>query len=184
MSEMAAECQRGGLVPLVDCVIPIPNRFRLAESERMYVATMGEVMIALDRAGVDANVTVLGLSPVTPGDRSGEADESADVARSTIRSLREAGVGDIAGIVFKPAGRAGNLTAHLAAMQWTSPNWPIGFLLSSSVLASIARIWKGRPDRLAAAQHELQASLTCTSAVLRAGLNEMRRRNGHAWWDV
>ena len=169
----AAACQRGGLVPLLDCSPATRPRDGWAESEHAHTTAVAAVIAELRHAGVDLAAVLLGVTPVVPGHRTCHADVSEDVAVATVRSLREAGACGAAGVLFTPPRRDGRLTAHLAAVQWLRPQQPIGFCLGSALLRSVAAVWRGRPDRVAAAQHELRARFATTTAVLRAGIREL-----------
>ncbi|GEL20519.1 class I fructose-bisphosphate aldolase [Pseudonocardia asaccharolytica] len=179
----AAICQRGGLVPVVECVVRVADQDTIEQVEVVHTRTVGAVMSALDAAKVDLAATVLGANLVLPGRRAGQTAASEDVAMASVRSLREAGAGSVAGIVFTPSGQPRHLAAHLAAMQWCQPGWPISFCQGRSLLAPTAAVWRGRPDRVAPAQNELRSRLGTTLAVLRAGRSEVTRRDGQAWWD-
>jgi fructose-bisphosphate aldolase class I len=183
VAQWAALCQAAGIAPFVDCVVVRRGHHGLGDAERAHTEAVGIVIGALDAADVDLANTLLGSSLVVPGARSSEAATAEDIARATLRSLRNAGAKHVAGIAFTPTGKPGRLTAHLAAMQWLSPDWPIGFCLGRSMLTRIARVWRGRPENVADAQAELHNRLNSAQAVLRAGLNEVDRRGGVAWWD-
>jgi fructose-bisphosphate aldolase class I len=173
VAEWAAACRHGGLVPLLGCRSTTPPRSGLAESEHAHTTAIAAVITALHRAGVDPATVLLGIRPVVPGHRSWQADAAEDVAVATVRSLREAGACAVAGVVVSPPRRDRQLAAHLSAMQWLRPGWPIGFCLGTTVLAPVAAVWRGRPDRVGAAQRELCRRFTATSAVLRAGMREL-----------
>lgn len=181
-AEWATACQRGGVVPIVECVVRSSAHLGLTEAEEAHTAAVAAAVTALDQADADPAATVLGVSPVVPGRRSSQVDASEDVARATMRSLRTAGARALTGIVFTPPLQARHLTAHLAAMQWVDPDWPIGYCLGSDLLATVAAVWRGRPDRVTAAQRELRSHFVSTTAVLRAGRNEVRRRSGQDRW--
>jgi len=163
----AAACLRGGLVPLVEYHVTAGPHDGLGAPESAHTAAIGALMAQLHRAGVDPAGVLLGVRPVVPGPRSSEADAAEDCARATVRSL--AGACGVAGVVFTPQPRrAGRLAAHLAAVQWLRPGWAVGFGLGTGVLSPVAAAWRGRPGRVAAAQHELLTRFTCVSGVLRA----------------
>lgn len=164
----ASACQRAGLVPLVEYHLTAGPHDCLAAAEAAHTVAIGALMAALHRAGTDPGGVLLGVRPVVPGTRSSEVDAAEDCARATVRSLRDAGACAVAGVVFSPPRRAGQLAAHLAAVQWLRPGWTVGFCLGASLLAPVAKAWRGRPERVAGARHELLTRLTCVSAVLRA----------------
>ncbi|MFC4947313.1 class I fructose-bisphosphate aldolase [Pseudonocardia sp. GCM10023141] len=174
VAELAAACQRNGLVPLVDCATFVPGRSPLVESEQRHTAVLAALAAAFDRCGVDPAATVLGLDPVAPGTRSHQADDPVDGAMATLRSLRASGIGAVAGIVFRPPGGLRSLAAQLGALQRLCPEQRIGLLLGTGALTAAAMAWRGRPERVGAAHHELQTGLTGGVAVLRAGLAEAR----------
>lgn len=178
VAQWAACCQAGGLVPFVDLVVLVPARYRLADAARHHRAAVAGVLDALEAADADLAGTLLGSSLVVPGRRSSEAATADDIARATVGSLGAAGTGGIGGVVFTPTGRAGRLTAHLAAMQQLHPEWPVGFCLGRSLLTSVARVWRGRAENVADAQAELHNRLNCAHAALRAGLIEARAAAG------
>jgi fructose-bisphosphate aldolase, class I len=163
----AAACQRGGLVPLLDCEVETARHDGFAQAEHAHTAALTLVIAELRRAGVDLGALLLGVRPVVPGRRCSQVDASDDVAVATARSLREAGACGVAGVVFGPP-RRDRLAAHLAAVAWRRPGLPIGYCLGETLLAPVAAVWRGRPRRVPAAQHELRGRFTTTSAVLRA----------------
>ncbi|MFC5994631.1 class I fructose-bisphosphate aldolase [Pseudonocardia hispaniensis] len=179
----ASICQRGGLLPFVECAVRVSDQDTIEQAEDAHTRAIGSVMVALEAAKVDLAATVLGASLVLPGRRSRQTADSEDVAMATVRSLRAAGADGVTGIAFTSSGQPRYLAAHLAAMQWCRPAWPIGFCQGRSLLGPIAAVWRGRPDRVAPAQNELRSRLNTTLAVLRAGRSEVTRRDGLAWWD-
>lgn len=161
---LAAACQR--IVPLVDCTTFVSGRSPLSESEQVHTAVLAALAAALDHCGVDRAAVVLGLDPVAPDARSHQADDAVDVAMATHRGLRAAG------IVFRAPGRRKNIAAQLGALQRLCPDQRIGLLAGTGALGAAALAWRGRPEQVGAAHHELQAALIGGVAMLRAGLAE------------
>lgn len=178
----AAICQRSALTPLIECTVRIPARQRLDEAERLHRTAVAAVTAEMRTAGVDLTKVLWTVNPVVPGRRSSRIATSEDVARATIRSLRHAGVNPAAGVALTPGDQPLQFTAHLAAVQGIGAGWPLGFCLGRSLLDPIARVWRGRPDRVHAAQRELRARLTSAVTVLRAGLDEAGCRGRETWW--
>lgn len=172
----AAQCQRSGLVPLLDCRSATPRHRRLAESEQDLTTALGTLLAELPGVDVDPTAALLGIRPVVPGHRSWEAGDSAEVAAATVRSLRAAGACRLAGVVVGPPRRAEHLTAHLVAMHWLRPPWTTGFCLGRTALAILAATWRGRPERAAGAQRALRTVFADTSATVGAAGRELAGR--------
>lgn len=176
VARWAATCLLGGLAPFVDCVVLVRPHHRLEDAEQVHSTAVGTVLDALSAARVDAGSTLLGSSLVVPGRRSSAVATPEDIARATIASLRAAGADGIGGVAFTSTGRSGRLAAHLAATQWLSPDWPVGYCVGRSMLTGIAQVWRGRAGNVTEAQAELHNRLNCAQAGLRAGLDEGDRR--------
>lgn len=166
LAEWAADRQRDGVVPLVECVVRVGERDTMATAALRHTDALRPVLTALDGAGVDRAGCLLGVGLPLPGHRARDVATSDDVARASRACLREARADGIAGVVFAAPGQPGQLAGHLVAMRWLSPDWPIGFRLGADTLADVARIWRGRPQLVAAAQRELMRQLGTMSRTL------------------
>ncbi|HEY4008169.1 MAG TPA: class I fructose-bisphosphate aldolase [Pseudonocardia sp.] len=167
VAEWAASCQREHVVPLAECVVRADQRDSLAQAQSRHTDALRALLAALDRAGVERAGCLLGLGMALPGRRARTAT-SDDVARASADCVRAARVDGIAGVVFTASGRPEELLGYLVAMQWLGPGWPIGFRLGADLLADVARVWRGRPDLVAAGQRELIGQLLRVSRTLLA----------------
>jgi fructose-bisphosphate aldolase class I len=167
VAEWAASCQREHVVPLAECVVRTDERDPLAQAQSRHTDALRALLAALDRAGVERAGCLLGVGMALPGRRARTAT-SDDVARASADCVRAARVDGIAGVVFTASGRPEALLGYLVAMQWLGPGWPIGFRLGADLLADVARVWRGRPDLVAAGQRELIGQLLRVSRTLLA----------------
>ena len=109
---------------------------------------------------------LLEIDPVLPGSRHAEVASPDDAARATVRALREAGIGEIGGVVLRAPRRLSDLPAHLDAMVRSTPIVRWGFAVELSALVPARAARRGH-DR--AVQYEVRSRLDGLVRVLRAG---------------
>ncbi|WP_408635070.1 class I fructose-bisphosphate aldolase [Pseudonocardia autotrophica] len=180
-AEWAGACLRGGLTPVIDCVVRVADVDGIDRVERVHSRVVCAAVEALRSAGADVAATVIGATVVTPGRRRLDA-EVHHVARMTMHSLRRADA-RLAGVVLTSVVPDPRMVAYVGAVHWMRPEWPVGFCLGRSVLEPAARIWRGEAGRGADAQRHVAAELSRVAAVLRVGRAEVTRREGRAWWN-
>ncbi|MGE3286117.1 MAG: class I fructose-bisphosphate aldolase [Pseudonocardia sp.] len=162
----AVACRDSGTVPLLRCRVPVSLRAPLGAAQARLRDAAEQLLAALAHRDVDPARILLEIDPVLPGPRHAEVASPDDAARATVRALREAGVGDIGGVVLRAPQRLSDLAAYLDAMLRSAPTVRWGFAVDMSGLVPARAARRGQ-DR--AVQYEVRARLEGLVRVLRAG---------------
>ena len=129
LARYAALCQEGGLVPIVEPEVLIEGEHTIETCGEVTAGVLRAVFAQLAEQGVDLEAVVLKPSMVVPGTGSGQRATVAEVAATTIRTLRASVPAAVAGIAFLSGGQSAEIaTAHLDAMNRLGPHpWPLTF---------------------------------------------------------
>ena len=159
LARYAAICQAAGLVPIVEPEVLMDTDHTIERCEEVTEWTLNAVYDALYLNRVALEGSVLKPSMVISGKGCPQQAGVAEVAERTVRVLKRAVPGAIAGVVFLSGGQSDELaTAHLNAMnkQYASRlPWPLSFSYGRALQHPSLKAWKGEAANVAAGQAAL-----------------------------
>jgi fructose-bisphosphate aldolase class I len=171
LARYAAICQAAGLVPIVEPEVLMDTDHTIERCEEVTEWALNALYDALYASRVVLEGTVLKPSMVISGKGCPKQAGVAEVAERTVRVLKRAVPGAVAGIVFLSGGQSDELaTEHLNAMNKTFAGklpWPVSFSYGRALQAPSLKAWKGASANVAAGQAALlhrsrMNSLACT----------------------
>jgi fructose-bisphosphate aldolase, class I len=157
LARFAALSQEAGLVPIVEPEVLMDGDHSIDRcyeaTARMLRALFGE----LDRAGIESSGTLLKTNMVLSGKDAPERAGAEEVARTTIRCLKETVPPEIPGVVFLSGGQSDeDATAHLNEMNRIGGvPWELSFSYGRALQAPALEAWKGDASNVDAAQRAL-----------------------------
>ncbi len=170
LARYAALCQEQGLVPIVEPEVLMSGLHPLERCEEVTGRVLQAVFDALFEAGVSLEGVLLKPSMVLPGSDSEEQASVEEVAQATLRTLARHVPPAVPGIVFLSGGQGHvQATEHLNALnRLEGPKpWALSFSYGRALQDEALEIWKGRRERVPAAQRAFRHRALCVSAAAR-----------------
>ena len=159
LARYAAICQAAGLVPIVEPEVLMDGDHTIERCEEATVNTLNAVYEALHLHRVTLEQSVLKPSMVISGKDCTRQAGAEEVAERTVRVLKRAVPGAVAGIVFLSGGQSDErATEHLNAMNKMFAGqlpWPLSFSYGRALQQPSLKAWKGSPANVAQAQAAL-----------------------------
>ncbi len=166
LAQYALECQKAGLVPMVEPEVLLDGNHSLQASAKVLEQTLVAVFDELKKAGVAPEGVILKSSMAISGKDSGVKDTPTQVAKTTIDVFKKVLPAELAGVVFLSGGQSEvQATANLNAMnQSRTPvngtamhltgdlPWPLTFSYARALQDGATKTWKGLKENLQAAQ--------------------------------
>ncbi|MBD2037503.1 fructose-bisphosphate aldolase class I [Leptolyngbya sp. FACHB-321] len=169
LARYAALCQEGGLVPIVEPEVLMDGDHTLERSYAVHHDVLKAVFDALYVQGVEPDQMILKPSMVISGQDCPQQASVEDVARLTIKCLRERVPAAVPGCAFLSGGQSDEVaTAHLNAMNATFKDqlpWKLTFSYGRALHQAALEAWKGEDANISAAQKELYRRAKCNSAA-------------------
>lgn len=163
----AAIVQEHNMVPMVEPEVLFEGTHTLERSTEVLHKTLTILFETLQSYKVSLPGLILKTSMALPGSTSGIALESRDIARETVRVLKEAVPATTAGIVFLSGGQTPvqatenlNAIAQIGAMPW-----PVTFSYSRALEEPVLEAWRGLDENVEVAQKALHHRLSLNVAA-------------------
>lgn len=163
----AALSQETGLVPVVEPEVLMDGDHDIERCAEATVAALSGVFPVLREYRVALEGMLLKPNMVLPGKQSPKQASVAQVAETTMRSLRRVVPAAVPGIVFLSGGQSPELaTEHLNAMNALGPHpWEVGFSFARALQDPAMKTWKGMAANVPAAQRQFYHRAKCNSAA-------------------
>ncbi len=154
LARYAALAQEAGIVPIVEPEVLMDGDHDIATCEKVTTWVLKEVFQQLFYARVPLEGIVLKPNMIVPGKKCAKQNSVGDVARATVRVLKDCVPSAVPGIAFLSGGQSDEeATAHLSAMNALGGlPWPLTFSYGRALQAAPQKAWSGKPENLAAGQ--------------------------------
>lgn len=156
LARYAALCQEGGLVPIAEPEVLMDGDHTLMQSYGVHHEVLKTVFDALYVQGVEPDQMILKPSMVIPGEDASKQASVEDVARFTVKCLRERVPAAVPGCAFLSGGQSDELaTAHLNAMNSLFKDqlpWKLTFSYGRALQQVAMQTWNGKDANVSAAQ--------------------------------
>lgn len=168
LARYAALCQEGGLTPIVEPEVLMDGDHTLMRSYAVHHEVLKAVFDELYIQGVEPDQMILKPSMVIPGEKCPQQASVEDVARFTVKCLRERVPAAVPGCAFLSGGQSDALaTAHLNAMHTLFDDlpWQLTFSYGRALQQAAMQTWNGQDANVAAAQKALYHRAKLNSAA-------------------
>ena len=170
LARYAALCQEAGLVPIVEPEVLMDGGHTIERCAAVTSATLKAVFDELYIHQVALEGMLLKPNMVISGMKCASQAGVEQVARETVRVLREFVPAAVPGIVFLSGGQRAELaTEHLNAMNALGPQaWALSYSYGRALQAPALAAWKGQESGVAAGQKAFYHRAQCNSAACAA----------------
>lgn len=156
LARYAALAQESDLVPIVEPEVLMDGMHDFERSEHVTYQVLKVVFNKLSEHGIYFPGMLLKPNWVHPGKESGQTVTDEEIAKATIRVLKETVPADVPGVVFLSGGDApGESTSHLDVMNEidTTP-WQLSFSFGRALQEPVLKDWQGKSENVKLAQDE------------------------------
>lgn len=156
LAQYASSCQGAGLVPMVESEVLLDGDHSLADSMRVIIHVLTEVVRRLEQANVRLDLTIVKTGMAARGSTN-NVENHESVGAATARVLSEALPPAIGGVVFLSGGMSElEATRNLNEFsQIASCPWPVSFSFGRALQNSALKRWAADPSRFEEARVEL-----------------------------
>lgn len=154
LARYARASQEAGIVPMVEPEVLINGTHSIDRSEAVLAETIRITFDELVRYRVELEGVILKSSMALPGDESGFEMDPADVAKRTVRALRESVPAGVPGVVFLSGGQTPEeATENLNEIARLEPlPFEIAFSYARALQGPALEAWGGKGDNWDTAQ--------------------------------
>lgn len=155
LARYAKICHEEGFVPIVEPEVLIDGEHSIGQCEKVTLHVLQEVYAALRREGVALKYTILKPSMVISGKQAKDRAGVEEVAKRTIKVLRQAVPPEVPSINFLSGGQSPEeATAHLNAMHKLGEKlpWYVSFSYARALQEPALKAWQGREEGMEAGQ--------------------------------
>jgi fructose-bisphosphate aldolase class I len=155
LARYAALAQEAGLVPIVEPEVLMDGDHTIDDCEIITEEALRSVFAELAIQEVELEGILLKPNMVISGKDCPEQADVEEVARRTVRTLKQAVPAAVPGIVFLSGGQSDEVaTLHLNAMNKLegTPPWRLSFSYGRALQAAPLKAWGGSADNLKAGQ--------------------------------
>jgi fructose-bisphosphate aldolase class I len=157
LARFAALSQEAGLVPIVEPEILMDGDHSIERCYDATARTLNALFEELRAARVELEGTLLKTNMILSGKDAADQAGIDEVARETVRVLKETVPAEIPGVVFLSGGQSDELsTARLNAMnKLGGAPWELSFSYGRALQAPSLNAWKGDEANIEAGQKAL-----------------------------
>lgn len=148
LARYARASQEAGIVPMVEPEVLINGTHSIDRSEAVLAETIRITFDELVRYRVELEAVILKSSMALPGDDSGFEMDPVDVAKRTVRALRESVPSGVPGVVFLSGGQTPEeATENLNEIARLEPlPFEIAFSYARALQGPALEAWSGKGE--------------------------------------
>jgi fructose-bisphosphate aldolase class I len=167
LARFAALSQEAGLVPIVEPEVMMDGHHTVDACFDVTARTLSALYTQLHSHRVALEGTLLKTNMVLSGKDAPTQAGREEVARETLRCLRETVPPAVPGVVFLSGGQDDvPATVHLNEMNKLGPHaWELSFSYGRALQAPALKAWKGDASNVEAGQRELLLRARCNGAA-------------------
>ncbi len=154
LARYAALAQENGIVPIVEPEVLMDGDHDIARCADVTTWTLKEVFQQLFYADVALEGMILKPNMIVPGMKCAKQNSVQEVAKATVKVLKECVPSAVPGIAFLSGGQSDeDATAHLSAINAIGGlPWPVTFSYGRALQHAPQVAWSGKADNVAKAQ--------------------------------
>ena len=154
LARYAALAQENGIVPIVEPEVLMDGDHTIGRCEQVTTWVLKEVFQQLFYANVALEGIVLKPNMIVPGKKCAKQNSVEDVARATVKVLKDCVPSAVPGIAFLSGGQSDEeATAHLDGINRIGGlPWNVTFSYGRALQAAPQAAWSGKADNIAKGQ--------------------------------
>jgi len=156
MVKYAKVSQAAGLVPIVEPEVLLEGKHTTTRCEEIETKVLKLLFEKLVAEGVDLTSLILKTSMVLPGKDNGVKTASLEVAKVTVRTLKNSIPPNISGVVFLSGGQSPDeATNNLNEIEKNLDGltFPVSFSFARALQEEALKVWCGLDENIKAAQN-------------------------------
>ncbi len=167
LARYASLCQETGLVPIVEPEVLMDGGHDIGRCEEVTTATLNSVFSELHGHRIVLEGVLLKPNMVLSGKECPKQVGPSEVAKATVRCLRDTVPAAVPGIVFLSGGQGPELaTEHLNAMNALGEHpWELSFSYGRALQDLTLKAWRGEKANVPAAQKIFYHRAKCIGAA-------------------
>jgi fructose-bisphosphate aldolase class I len=167
LARYAVICQQNDLVPVVEPEVLMDGFHNIHQCAEVTEAVLQSVFAELHDHRVVPEAMLLKPNMVLSGKECPEQAGSAEVAETTVRTLRRAVPSAVPGIVFLSGGQSSRqATENLNLMNAMGVHpWQLSFSYGRALQEPVLETWRGDTEMISAAQEQFFHRARCNSAA-------------------
>ena len=157
LADYAKVVQENHMVPMVEPEVLMDGTHSIQECFDATSRCLNTLFAALDERRVNIKGTILKPNMVTSGSEVAHKADKNEVAKQTIKCLKENVPSDLPGITFLSGGQSDlDSTAHLDAMNKIGGfSWKLSFSYGRALQQPALKAWMGKKENASLAQEAL-----------------------------
>ena len=157
LADYAKVVQENHMVPMVEPEVLMDGTHSIQECFDATSRCLNTLFAALDERRVNIKGTILKPNMVTSGSEVAHKADKNEVAKQTIKCLKENVPNDLPGITFLSGGQSDlDSTAHLDAMNKIGGfSWKLSFSYGRALQQPALKAWMGKKENASLAQEAL-----------------------------
>ena len=169
LTEYAIECQKAGIVPIVEPEIVYNGYYSIDQSAKMTGKILDKLFEELTHAGVNLRACILKVNMVIAGKNFKNPSSPEEVGEKTAEVLKNHVPEDLAGVVFLSGGQTPEqATDNLAAITKQGPYpWPVTFSFARALQDPALYAWAGDNHNAEKARQAFADRLIANQAALK-----------------
>ena len=155
LARYAALCQEADVVPMVEPEMIMEGSHTIARCYEVTAEVLKRLFAEMAEQGVVLEAVILKVSMVLPGKDCPEQASPEEVAKQTLRCLKENVPANVGGVVFLSGGQSDALsTLHLNLMHQTGEGlpWPLSFSYGRAIQSPALKAWAANRGGVTEAQ--------------------------------
>jgi fructose-bisphosphate aldolase class I len=154
LARYAALAQENGIVPIVEPEVLMDGDHDITRCEHVTIWVLKEVFQQLFFAGVALEGMILKPNMIVPGKKCAKQNSVEEVARATVKVLKECVPSAVPGIAFLSGGQSDvEATAHLDAINKIGNlPWHVTFSYGRALQAAPQAAWSGKAENVGKGQ--------------------------------
>lgn len=166
--------QENKMVPIIEPEVLLEGEHSIDKAEQVISSVLKIVFEQLLDEEVYLPGLVLKTSMVVPGNYSGEKMDSKEVAKRTVRVLKETVPESVGGVVFLSGGQSPEEARdNLNEIAKLEPlPWEIAFSYARAIQGPALEIWRGKDENVEKAREEFKKWLVFDTKADRGELDE------------
>lgn len=168
LAEYAKECQKNGLVPIVEPEVVYEGEHSIETCARVTGEVLDALFDELAEKKVKLGACVLKVNMILAGKNYGRQSSAEEVGEKTAEVLKMHVPRELAGVVFLSGGQTPEqATENLAAVEKNGPfPWPVTFSFARALQGPALEKWAGKEENVAEAQEAFRERLMANSNAL------------------
>ena len=170
LANYALECQKAGLVPIVEPEVVYDGYYNIDKSAEITATILDQLFESLKNTGVNLHACILKVNMVLAGKQYETQSTPAEIGQATSEVLKKHVPSELAGVVFLSGGQTPEqATENLTAIIKHGPYpWPVTFSFARALQDPALFAWQGDNNNAEAAKTAFLERLKANAEALKS----------------